>query len=246
MKISLVKVCNLKIKGSSKRKIPENIGETCLSLGVEPEVFSTLDKFQERYKFGAKAGYIQKLRDFTEKTGMYKNLRFKGIAGDGGLSIVFELANNEVLKLTKENPFEFRKHYPKLDIPLLGLDKFEDFFLVREAKADTLNVKPHHLDIVLKKMKKCKLEPSRDFYRLEQIGLYKNEPFLLDTRCAMPQPNVFSRFVYDFHFNYRRVIQLQKVDANAPIVHIDETPRANISLKKGLSIIINTIRENFL
>lgn len=207
------------------------------------DVFSSLDKFQERYAFGMKSSFIPVLKEFINRTGKYKNTHFKEIAGDGGLSIVFDIGNNEVLKFTKENPYEFRKHFPILDIPLIEMDKYNDFYLVREVKAKTTGLNNLHMKLILKKMKACKLEPSRDFC-IEQIGLYGNEPLLLDTRCAMPKPDKFSRFVYDFQKRYKKHIQIKVPDFNAPLTHIDETPRPNLSLKQGTSIIIATIKEN--
>ena len=41
------------------------------------------------------------------------------IHNNGGLTVVFDIPNNEILKVSLENPLEFREHNPEFDIPFL-------------------------------------------------------------------------------------------------------------------------------
>lgn len=88
-------------------------------------------------------------------------------------------------------------------------------------------------------------EPSRDFneHRLQQVGIYNGKPYLLDTRCAVPQPNRFSRFVYDFCSINKRVYFANTVDEFC-FEHIDETPRPNLSFRKGLAKMWTVMKDN--
>lgn len=196
---------------------------------------------------GAKPSYLIKMPDIQQyiDSGRIKETDIKGVAGQGGLSVVLDLGD-DVLKCSYENPLEFRVHNPSFDIPFLSpVEKFGKTYFVREPKADIENVTSDDCRDVIRRLFMSGCEPSRDFdeHRLQQVGIYNGKPYLLDTRCAVPQPNRFSRFVYDFCTINRKVYF-----ANAPdefcFEHIDETPRPNLSFRKGLAKMRTVIRDN--
>lgn len=186
------------------------------------------------------------LQDYID-SGRVSESEIKGVAGRGGLSVVLDLGD-EVLKCSYENPLEFRKHNPSFDIPFLSpVEKFGENYFVREPKADTKSVTKEDCKDVIRRLFEAGFEPSNDFdqYGLRQVGIYKGKSYLLDTRCAVPQPNRFSRFVYDFCQVNIRVLVSRKVDPmDFSFEHIDETPRPNLSLRKGLDKIFNMMKLN--
>lgn len=204
-----------------------------------PIQFCAKQKPSYLYQFPALQDYID--------AGRVSESEIKGVAGRGGLSVVLDLGD-EVLKCSYENPLEFRVHNPAFDIPFLSpVEKFGKAYFVKEPKADTKSVTTEDCQDVIKRLYKAGCEPSADFddYRLKQVGIYKGKPYLLDTRCAMPQPNRFSKFVYDFCRVNTRVFFLHKIDpCDFSIQHIDETPRPNLSLRKGVAKIFNMMKLN--
>lgn len=191
----------------------------------------------------------------------FKKNDIKGIVGYGGLSLVFDIGNNEVLKCSLENPLEFRTHNSSFDIPFLSpVEKFGETFFVKEPRAEIKNITIDDCKDVIRRIYEANLEPSRDFnmYRTRQIGKINGKAYLLDTRCAVPQPDMFSKFIYNFCSNNKRVFISNYVDfetemkENEEILrkygrkgfHIDETPRANLTLRQGLKESFKVIREN--
>lgn len=196
---------------------------------------------------GAKPSYLIKMPDIQQyiDAGRINEADIKGIAGQGGLSVVLDLGD-EVLKCSYENPLEFRKHNPAFDIPFLSpVEKFGRTYFVKEAKADIKNVTENDCIDVINRIYNAGLETSRDFsqYRTEQVGIYNGKPYLIDTRCAVPQPDRFSRFVYDFCSINKRVYFSNNMDEFC-FEHIDETPRPNLSFKKGLAKMWEIIKTN--
>lgn len=201
------------------------------------------DTFEYRKKYGCYAN----LDEYMAYAKLEKS-DIKGIAGRGGLSVVLDLGNDEVLKCSLENPLEFRKHNPLFDIPFLSpVENFGKTYFVREAKADTKSVTRQDCADVIRRLYEAKCEPSRDLdeYKLRQVGIFNGRAYLLDTRCAVPQPDWFSRFVYDFCVINKRVFISREVDPlDFSFKHIDETPRANLSLKKGLAKMWEVMKTN--
>lgn len=198
---------------------------------------------------GAKPSYLIKMPDIQQyiDSGRIKETDIKGVAGQGGLSVVLDLGD-DVLKCSYENPLEFRTHNPSFDIPFLSpVEKFGRTYFVREPKADIKSVTRDDCADVIKRLFMAGCEPSRDFneHRLQQVGIYNGKPYLLDTRCAVPQPNRFSRFVYDFCSINRRVFFVRNVDStDFTFEHIEETPRPNLSLRKGLAKMWTVMKDN--
>lgn len=242
-----------------------------LNFGNSPKIssndgfnkFSLSQVYQNKYKNTYCKDIIPDLFEYISKTKTLKESDIKSIIGHGGLSLVFDLGD-EVLKGSLENPLEFRKHNPHIDIPFLSpVEKVGNTYFVREAKADTKNINKEDCFNILKQIHKLGLEPSRDFdgYSTEQIGKYQGRTYLLDTRCAVPRPNRFSRFIYDFKTFNSRVIKVMSLSNNAitkrenrqtelielvgpQILHIDEKPRPNLSFKRGLALIRGVMKRN--
>ena len=218
---------------------------------------------QETYKNSYCRDIIPDLFEYMSKTGNLQESEIKGVLGHGGLSIIFDLGD-EVLKGSLENPLEFREHNPSIDIPFLSdVEKVGKTYFVREAKADTKNVGINDCFNVLRRIRKSGLEPSMDLdvYKTEQIGKYQGRAYLLDTRCAVPRPNRFSRFVYDFkRFNMRvyraisfsaeaiakrEVIEAKRLKSFGPqFLHVDESPRPNLSFKRGVAVMQGVMNRN--
>ena len=174
------------------------------------------------------------------------------------------MGNNEVLKCSLENPLEFRKHNPKFDIPFLSpVENFGKTFFVKEVKADTTNITIYDCESVIKNIYKEGFEPSKDLdkYRTWQIGKYNNKPYLLDTRAALPRPNMFSKYIYKCCKDYQRVFHLKSLTAEnivrdeaerakrvkkegLKVLHMDETPRKNLDFIEGINLVNNVVKEN--
>ncbi len=170
----------------------------------------------------------------------------KGFAGHGGLSVVFDLGEKGVLKCSKENPLEYRKHNPEFDIPFTSpVIKVNDFYIVQQPKAETLSVTQKDCIDVLTRMSKEGFEPSLDFdkTRTRQVGHYNGKAYLLDTRCALPMPNRFSIEVYNFCARNKRVFHARKIDPS-DFGHIEEVPRANLNIKEAKTMIQKIIKDN--
>jgi len=190
---------------------------------------------------------VPNLQDYID-AGRVKESDIKGIAGRGRLSVVLDLGEQEVLKCSLENPLEFRTHNSSFDIPFLSpVEKFGQTYFVREAKADTKKVTQQDCINVIRRLYETGYEPSADLdqYKLRQVGIYKGKPYLLDTSAAVPQPDRFLRFVYDFCTINNRVLISRKVDPlDFSFAHIDETPRPNFSFKRGLAKMWNMMKTN--
>ena len=187
-----------------------------------------------------------------------------GVVGQGGLSTIFDLGNNEVLKCSLENPLEFRMHNATFDIPFLSpVEKFGKTFFVKEVKADTANITIEDCERVIRNIYKEGFEPSKylDKYRTWQIGKYNNKPYLLDTRAALPRPNRFSEYIYNCCRDYQRVFQLKSLTVEdivkdeaktaelvkkegLKVLHMDETPRKNLDFIEGINLVNTVVKEN--
>lgn len=226
---------------------------------------SFLDEFLTKKSNTFSRAIIKDLKGYiSSKNGLIKESDIKGIVGQGGLSTVFDLGNNEVLKCSLENPLEHRKHNSNFDIPFLGpVEKFGETYFVKEVKADTENVTRADCKDVIQRIYDEGFEPSRDFdeYKTRQVGYYKGKPYLLDTRAALPRPNAFSEYIYKCCDNYRCIYHLNTMRAEDIIreeaerenlvkkeglraLHVDETPRRNLSFKEGIKLVERIVQEN--
>ncbi len=185
---------------------------------------------------------------FIEGSMKFLDEKIYGILGLGGLTTVFDIGNNRVLKISKENPFEYRNYNPKFDVPLLSkVEEYDGIFGCIQARAEIDNVKKEDVIDVKQRMKSAGFIPSNDFdnWRTEQVGIYEGRSVLLDSRCAVKQNNLFTRFIKWFDQNYNMKIPVyrpNKIDFNV-YVHVDETPPPNYTLKEGWEIIKNVIKS---
>lgn len=232
---------------------------------VKKDCFSRIDKFEKQFNGYYIAEIFPDLKKYIAM-GKIKESEIKSILNNGGLSLIFNTGDDTVLKCSLENPLEFRKHNPNFDIPFLSpVEQVGKVFFVKEAKADTKDITTKDCEEVIKKIKAAGYEPSKDFdkYRPWQVGRYNGICYLLDTRCAIPRPNLFSRFVYDFCERHKRIIEIQRLEPEdilkmekeeeeliekfgPKVIHIDETPRKNLTFSEGIKMMIDTICKNFI
>lgn len=247
---------NYQIKFKTQNKTP--LAQT------NTDTFSILNKYEKKYQNSYVKDLIPDLKTYLKNFKDIKEKDIKGVLGYGGLSIVFDIGNNKALKCSLENPLEYRKHCPEFDIPFLSpVKKINKTYIVQEAKAETDNLSIDDCKDVISRIKKAGFELSSDMdeYKTRQIGRYNGKIYLLDTRCAVPQPNRFSKFVYKFCTNHRRIFTLRDMQPEAldkyeqemfklaekygpQVFHAKEAPRKNLSLKEGFSMMWNIMKEN--
>ncbi len=194
---------------------------------------------------------IEPALTLVENGKKFLNEKIFGIIGTGALTTVFDIGDGRVLKISQENPFEYRKYNPKFDVPLLSnVEEHEGIFGYIQAKANTEDVRTPNVLSVQRKMKRAGFAPSRDFatHRLDQIGIYKGESVLLDSRCAVPQNNRLTRFAkwFEKYFTLKRVIILQPISESMnfePPKHIDEAPLPNYTKKEAWAVIKKVIKS---
>ena len=96
-------------------------------------------------------------------------------------------------------------------------------------------------------MRKAGFIPSADFsdYRIDQIGVYNGESFLLDSRCAVKQNNLLTRFTkwFEYNFNQEIILISTDLDADVEIKHVDEKPLPNYTIKEAYVRIKKVIRS---
>ena len=237
----------------------------CISQIQPSKSLTFLDDFAKKNSNSYTKNLIKDLRELiASKKILLKETDIKDIIGNGGLSTIFDLGNNEVLKCSLENPLEFRKHNSSFDIPFLSqVEKFGQTYFVKEVKADTRNITIDDCKSVINRIYKEGFEPSKDLdeYRTWQIGKYSNKPYLLDTRAAVPRPNQFSEYIYNCCNDYKRVFHLKSWTAEDIIkdeqetaelvkkeglkaLHMDETPRKNLEFIEGISLVNQIVKEN--
>ncbi len=231
---------------------------------ISKDTFSILDKYNEDYKNTFVKDIIPDLKEYIKNFHYIKDTDIKGILGHGALSLIFDLGEKEILKCSLENPLEYRKHYPEFDIPFLTpVIKVNKTYIVKQPKAKTDNITIDDCKDVISRIRRSGLELSKDMneYRTWQVGKYNGKSYLLDTRCAVPRPNAFSRFVYRFCDAHKRVFEVRSmnpeaiakykkemdklVEKNGPqVLHINETPMKNLSFREGVSKIWSIMKKN--
>ena len=214
---------------------------------LSSDSFSFLDKFVK--EGAASKKLVQDLKSYiSTQKGKLKETDIKSVLGYGGLTTVFELTNDRVLKCSLENPLEHREHCTDFDIPFLSpVKKSGEHFFVVEPKAEQDGVTTEDCKDVIKRIYKAGYEPSRDLdeYKIRQVGRYNGKTYLLDTRAALPQPDRFSKFIYRFCNSINRVLIAEKVDpTNFEIKHIDESPRKNLRFAEGIKEVYEVIDKN--
>ena len=179
------------------------------------------------------------------------------IHNNGGLTVVFDIPNNEILKVSLENPLEYREHNPEFDIPFLTpVEKYGKTYIVKQPKADTKNITKEQFLEVAKRIINSWCELSKDGRKLEQYGLYNGKPYLIDTRCAMPMPNAWTVIVDEIckklnkcytslsKEQYESERELKFKEKGYFSYHCDETPRKSLTIKGGLLKLFTTIKNN--
>lgn len=207
--------------------------------------------------------YKEIMRDLSEGAKLYfeKNKEMDNSVTNfhecSGLTVFFDIPNNEILKVSLENPLEFREHQPEFDIPFLSpVEKYGKTYIVKQPKADTENITHEDFKNVVKRIYSNWCELSKDGTRYEQYGLYNGKAYLIDTRCAMPMPNIYtiiidkiSRkinkcyvYVNKEHSEQEKAEGLKK--KGYFYYHVDETPRKSLKFKGGIVKLFNTIKNN--
>ena len=187
--------------------------------------------------------------EFVDNTKIFKNEKIYGISGFGGLTTVFDIGEDRVLKISKENPFEYRKYNPKFDIPLKSdIVHYGDLYGYIQQKADTENITVNNVLKVKRKMKRAGYTSSNDFsnYRTEQVGTYNGKSYLLDSRCAITRNDRKTRFAdwFKMWFDRSPLIAIRIDDIiDAPPTHIDETPKANYTKKEARKVIKDVLKS---
>ena len=209
--------------------------------------FSFLDKFVK--EGAASKKLVQDLKNYiSSQKGKLKETDIKSVLGYGGLTTVFELTNDRVLKCSLENPLEHREHCTDFDIPFLSpVKKSGEHFFVIEPKAEQEGITIEDCKDVIGRIYKAGYEPSGDLdeYKIRQVGRYNGKTYLLDTRAALPQPDRFSKFIYRFCDSTNRVLIAEKVDpTNFEMKHIDENPRKNLGFVEGIKEVYEVIDKN--
>lgn len=139
---------------------------------------------------------IKNAREVVETINKYKDFKLYGITGIGSTTTTFDIGDEKVLKVSLENPYQFREYEPKFDIPLI--DKVEKIgnklFAYIQAKADMDKTVEKDVIEVINRIKEAGYEPTLDLHpsKLEQVGWYNGKPWLVDVRCAVTKN--FSRF----------------------------------------------------
>ncbi len=217
----------------------------CLKMKANTDCFSFLDKYAEQ-RTGSKK-LIQDLKNYiSSQKGKIKESDITKVVGYGGLTTVFGLGNDKVLKCSEENPLEYRKHCAEFDIPFLSpVEKVGEHYFVIEPIAELENITVDDCKDVIQRIYASGYEPSQDLdkYKTRQVGRYNGKMYLLDTRAAVPQPDKFSQFIYDFCSSNKRVFMCNVSD-DSKIEHIDESPRKNLKFIEGIKEAFDVVNTN--
>ena len=167
------------------------------------------------------------------------------------------MPNSEILKVSLENPLEFRKHRPEFDIPFLSpVEKYGNTYIVKQPKADTKNITHEHFKAVVKQIYSHGCELSKDGTKFEQYGLYTGKPYLIDTRCAMPMPSIYTVIIDNICKKINKCYvwvskeqhEAEKAQAYKEkgyfSYHVDETPRNSLNFRGGILKLFSTIKNN--
>lgn len=207
--------------------------------------------------------YKEIMRDLSEGVKLYFEANqeiddsVKNFHECGGLTLFFDMPNDEILKVSLENPLEYRKHCPEFDIPFLSpVEKYGKTYIVKQPKADTKGITHEHFKDVTKRIYSHGCELSRDGNKYEQYGIYNGKAYLIDTRCAMPMPNLYTIIIDNICKKINKCYvwvsekQWEAEKAHAYMekgylsYHVDETPRKSLKFKDGLIKLFQTVKNN--
>jgi len=124
------------------------------------------------------------LKDFLNNSD-FKDEKISSLIYAVAKTIVLELQNGCVLKMTSYNPFEKRPFEPEFDMPLMSdVYKCKDYYIYLQEKRDSCPVNKDDLNDVADRIRKAGYKPY-DMYEC-QIGFSPSlkKPMLLDSECA--------------------------------------------------------------
>lgn len=177
----------------------------------------------------------------------------------GSLTVYFDIPDSKILKVSLENPLEFREHNPEFDIPFLSpIEKYGKTYVVVQPKADTENITKEDCINVIRRIYRNFCEISRDGNKLEQYGLFNGKAYLIDTRCAMPLPNTYTIIIdklckkLNKCYTFITKEQSKKEQEEAYKIkgyfsyHCDEIPRKSLTFTEGIKKIYRVLRNNIM
>lgn len=124
------------------------------------------------------------LKDFLNNSD-FKDEKISSLIYAVEKTIVLELQNGHVLKMTDYNPFEKRPFEPEFDMPLMSdVYKCKDYYIYMQEKKDSSPVSKDDLNDVTDRIYKAGYKPY-DMHEC-QIGFSPSlkKPMLLDSECA--------------------------------------------------------------
>ena len=150
------------------------------------------------------------------------------------------------MKISSQDPFKYREYNPKFDIPLLSpVYKYNDMYGYVQAKA---NRQTSLLDVLSVKIRmKEEGYKSVDFkyHPKAQVGIYNGKSYLLDSRCAVKQNNLKTRFVewlFKHLYKGKKGYNARANNPTIPIYAFDH-PQPNYSQKEAYSIVKNIVKS---
>lgn len=164
----------------------ENVVTLKKPLGLFKGLKTLTELNQVTNVYNADKGLLESFAAEVKKTGLYKNRKLKGIVGAGSRSVALELDNAEILKISLVRDNCTARPYNELfDLPILDRGKVGNIWYYTQPKAETKGITSEHVVDIINKIKSCNYTP-RDLQpqRVEQVGLYKGKPYLLDRECA--------------------------------------------------------------
>ena len=193
-----------------------------------------------------KSSSQQKVIDFVRDSKVFLDEKIFAFVGNGFYSSVFDIGGNRVLKISEQNPFEYREYNPKFDIPLLSpIHKYGDMYGYIQAKADRQATLSDVLS-VKKRMRKAGYKAvDFKYHPEEQVGIYNGRSYLLDSRCAVKQNNLKTRFAEWLFKHFYKGKKAYNARANNPAapIYLFDRPFANYSRKEVFAIIKNIIKS---
>lgn len=187
-----------------------------------------------------------KVIDFVKGSKVFLDEKIFAFIGGGFYTSVFDIGNNRVLKISEQNPFEYREHNPKFDIPLLSpIYKHGNMYGYIQAKANKQVTFFDVLSVKLKIKKEGYKAVDFKYHPRAQVGLYEGTSYLLDSRCAVKQNNLKTRFAQWLFEHFYRGKKGYNARANNPTIPIYQfdIPLPNYSKKEVYTIIKNIIKS---
>lgn len=125
-------------------------------------------------------------KDFL-KNSDFKDEKVSSLIYAVAKTIVIELQDGCVLKMTGYNPFEKRPYEPSFDMPIMSdICKYRNYYIYTQEKADLCRISDDDTDNIEDRIQKAGYKPY-DLHKW-QIGFSPslNRVMLLDSECAQP------------------------------------------------------------